>query len=72
MHKGLIEMIKILAPLTDNPNAPDHNGKTPIKVAKNEKIRKILKSFINSRKRKSDHQLNHQRKKWIFFNKDLD
>ena len=46
-------MIKILAPLTDNPNAPDHNGKTPIEVTENKEIRKILKSFINPRKRKA-------------------
>ena len=59
---GYTEIVKILAPLTD-PNAPDHNGKTPIMVAKNEKIRKILKSFINSRKRKSNHLLNRQRKR---------
>ena len=48
-----IEIIKILAPLTDNPNAPDHNGKTPIEVTENKEIRKILKSFINPRKRKA-------------------
>ena len=48
-----IEIIKILAPLTDNPNAPDHNGETPIMVARNKEIRKILKSFINSKKRKA-------------------
>ena len=41
-----IEIVKILAPLTDNPNAPNHNGMTPIMVARNEEIRKILKSFI--------------------------
>ena len=47
-----------LAPLTDNPNAPINNGqtkgllgRTPITVAKNEEIRQILKSFINSGKR---------------------
>ena len=27
---GHIEIIKILAPLTDNPNTPDKHGKTPI------------------------------------------
>ena len=26
-------MVKILAPLTDNPNAPDNNGQTPIYLA---------------------------------------
>ena len=50
---GHTEIVKILAPLTDNPNAPDHNGETPIMVARNEEIRKILKSFINSKKRKA-------------------
>ena len=48
---GHKEIIKILAPLTDNPNAPDHNGVTPIMVTRNEEIIKILKYFINSKKR---------------------
>ena len=30
---GYAEIIKILAPLTDNPNAPDINGFTPIYMA---------------------------------------
>ena len=29
-QKGYVEMVKILAPLTDNPNAPDKHGNTPI------------------------------------------
>ena len=45
-----IEIIKILAPLTDNPNASDNNGETPISVAKNAEICRILESFNNSRK----------------------
>ena len=28
--KGHTEIVKILAPLTDNPNAPDRYGETPI------------------------------------------
>ena len=30
---GHIEIVKILAPLTDNPNAPDADGRTPIHKA---------------------------------------
>ena len=38
--------VKILAPLTNNPNASRYyDGKTPIEVAKNEEIRRILESF---------------------------
>ena len=44
------EIVKILAPLTDNPNAPNKYGSTPIEIARNEEIRRILRSFINSRK----------------------
>ena len=46
-HEGIV---KILAPyLTDNPNAaPDNDGETPIEVAKNTKIRRILESFKTS------------------------
>ena len=29
-HFGHTEIFKILAPLTDNPNAPDEGGRTPI------------------------------------------
>merc|ERR1712183_649267 len=46
---GHTEIVKILVPLTDNPNAPDYYGQSPIEIAKNEEIRIILKSFINSR-----------------------
>ena len=28
-----IEIVKIMAPLTDNPNAPNINGETPIQIA---------------------------------------
>ena len=44
------EIVKILASLTDNPNAPGKDGITPSSVAKNAEIRKILKSFNPSRK----------------------
>ena len=47
---GHTEIVKILAPLTDNPNAPDNDGKTPSSVAKNAEIRGILQSFNTSRK----------------------
>ena len=43
------EIVKSLAPLTDNPNAPNNKGETPMKVARNEEIKRILKSSINSR-----------------------
>ena len=38
-----LEILKILVPLTDSPNAPDNRGFTPISVAHTEKIRRILK-----------------------------
>ena len=46
-----IEIVKILAPLTENPNAPNHNGVTPIhKAAYNghAKIVKILETTLGS------------------------
>ena len=49
-HNGRTEIVKILAPLTDNPNASNKHGKTPIEVAKNKEIRKILRSFNKSKK----------------------
>ena len=45
---GHTVIVQILAPLTDNPNAPDNQGKTPIAVAKNAEIRRILESFKTS------------------------
>ena len=41
---GHIEIVKILAPLTDNPNAPNNFGHTPMDVAMSKTIRDILKS----------------------------
>ena len=52
-HNRNIEIIKILAPLTDNPNAPDDGGETPSSVAKNAEIRRLLKSFNTSGKHKA-------------------
>ena len=43
--KGHTEIVKILVPLTDNPNAPNKDGDTPIHVAAcagNTEIVKIL------------------------------
>ena len=45
LWKGYVELVKILAPLTDNPNAPDKHGNTPIywaAVCGNTEIAKIL------------------------------
>ena len=44
------KIVKILAPLTGNSNAPNNNGKTPISVAKNAEIRRFLESFNTSKK----------------------
>ena len=51
---GHTEIVKILAPLTDNPDAPNNKGVTPSSVAKNVEIRRILESFKNSAKRKAE------------------
>ena len=48
---GHTEIVKILAPLTDNPNAPNKYGETPIhKAAKNghREIVKILALFTDN------------------------
>ena len=45
------ELVKILAPLTDNPNAPDEDGNTPIHLAaqrENARIVKILASLTDN------------------------
>ena len=45
------EIVKILAPLTDNPNSPDNDGDTPIYMAARKghtEIVKILASFTDS------------------------
>ena len=49
-YNGHTEIVKILAPLVDDLNAPNKNGDTPIGVAKNEEIRRFLKSFKKSEK----------------------
>ena len=38
------EIVKILAPLTENPNAPDNHGITPSSVTRIKKIRQILET----------------------------
>ena len=42
---GHTEIVKILAPLTDNPDAPNNKGVTLSSVAKNVEIRRIIESF---------------------------
>ena len=46
------EIVKILAPLTDNPNAPNKDGESPSSFSKSEEICRILKSFNTSRQHK--------------------
>ena len=49
--KGNTEIVKILAPLTDNPNDPDYSGWTPIYMATckgNTEIVKILAPLTNN------------------------
>ena len=49
---GHTEIVKILVPLTNDPNAlNDITGKSPVDVAKNDEIRTILESFKPSKKR---------------------
>ena len=50
-YSGHEEIVRILAPLTDNPNAPNKDGKTPSECTKNEEIRRILESYKSSKKR---------------------
>ena len=47
------EIVKILAPLTDHPNAPDNDGNTPSSVTKNAEIREFLESFNTTGKLKT-------------------
>ena len=39
---GYSEIVKILVPMTDNPNAPDNRGITPLLVAANAEIKNLL------------------------------
>ena len=55
-NEACIEIVKILVPLTDNPNAPSNSGKTPTAVAKNEEIREILETFKTSKNTMLDLQ----------------
>ena len=41
-QNGSTKIVEILAPLTDNPNAPDEEGRTPSSVTYNAEIRAIL------------------------------
>ena len=43
---GLTEIVKILAPLTENPNAPDRNGYTPIICAAHNGHTEIVKILV--------------------------
>ena len=43
-RNGHTEIVKILAPLTDNPNAPNIVGTTPSLVTKNAEILRILRN----------------------------
>ena len=43
---GHTEIVKILAPLTDDINAPNDYEETPSSVAKNDEILRILQSFV--------------------------
>ena len=47
---GHTHIVKILAPLTDNPNAPTKWGDTPYSVTRDAKIQRILESFNSSGK----------------------
>ena len=51
--KGDTRIVTILAPLTDDPNAPDNTGRTPHLVARNEEIRRYLQLFSPSKKQKT-------------------
>ena len=50
-RRGYTEIVKILAPLTENPNASDIYGETPINFTQNKEILSILKPYKNSTKR---------------------
>ena len=41
------EMVQLLAPLTDNPNAPDEGGETPIHLGAWNGYTKIVKILVN-------------------------
>ena len=54
-HNGRTEIVKILAPLTDNPNAPNTIDETPIYWAarnRHAEIVKILTPFTNNSRKK--------------------
>ena len=43
-----VEIIKVLAPFTDNPNAPDSKGWTPINVAAKNNHEEVIKLITSS------------------------
>ena len=45
VHFGHTEMIKILAPLTDQPNLPNEDGTTPIFWQEKMDIKKLYQSW---------------------------
>ena len=59
VKEGHTEIVKILAPLTDNPNDTSINGKIPIDYAKefgHTDIVKILESFQTSKKINAEYK----------------
>ena len=42
---GNTEIVKILAPLTDNPNTSNNNGETPSEIATNTEIKEIILKY---------------------------
>ena len=50
MQKGNTEIVRILIPYTKNPNAPDHDGRTPYQLAEslgNREIVQMLEPFCS-------------------------
>ena len=60
--KGNTEIVKILVPLTDNPNAPVNSGKTPYQVAQNEEICEILAKHFQKIQNKIFHKSTYKMK----------
>ena len=62
-YRGHTEIVKILAPLSENPDAPNRNRKTPSSVSRTSEIRKFLKSFNTSRKLKAGSSMKPSKKR---------
>ena len=60
---GRSEMVRILAHLTDNPNAPDENGRTPIYLAASNGHAEIVKILVQW----TDNPLRFEKPFWIQF-----